>query len=105
MNTSILAIHPVSGALMVWERPSSGNVSERLVLREGSSRSVFLDDPLLRDRLSQLQPAVFRWTPDGTQCAWDGDLYDYEEFLAKGPGGARAICAVPRGDVSWFLEA
>jgi hypothetical protein len=87
-----------------------GAVSEdRLVLRYGDG----LSQILARHPAIQFPPqncprgyaGQFSWTPDGTQCAADVQLYDWPAFPSNGPGRARSLGYLPnRGDnLSWLM--
>lgn len=101
----LLDIAQASGALIVWETTNdfdAGQISY-LVHYAGGNRTVVAKDPLQRFRSQNGWTTSFRWTPDGTQCEWDGDLYDSADFIRLGPAAApKRQQRVPL-DASWFL--
>ncbi len=98
------------GARMDFEFYRDGTLSEdRLVLRYGDGSSqIVARDPVVRFP-AQNSPTgftgQFSWTPDGTQCAWDFQHYDWRDFLNNGPARATSLGFLPnRGDnISWLL--
>ncbi len=112
-NALLLDMSTTAGAgvtaQMNFERFRSDQGNEnRLVVRYGDGSAYILArDPVVSfpPRSGQNALAQFSWTPDGTQCAWDFQLYDWADFLRNGPAGARSLGYLPnRGDdFSWFL--
>jgi hypothetical protein len=101
----VLDISQANGALMVWETTNDfdlGRISY-LVHYDDGGRTVVAKDPLQRHWSQNGWTTSFRWTPDGTQCEWDGDLYDSADFIRLGPASApKRQQRVPL-DGSWFL--
>jgi hypothetical protein len=103
----VLDISQANGALMVWETTNdfdAGQISYLVHYNDGS-RTVVAKDPLQRLRSQNGWTTSFRWTPDGTQCEWDGDLFDSAEFIRLGPALAPKLQQRVPIDASWFLAA
>jgi hypothetical protein len=99
VDCTLLARCTATGALALWQSGrSKGYAESRLLWVDGSSQWTLAVDPPLR---FGIRLAI---TPDGTQCSWDGRLFNTQALLAQGVEGAPVLAQVAGAELCWFVQ-